>query len=55
MGKIIRFGIIGENGRIHIPNAWYAESATLKVPGSDDQVIDLPMLGNGYNYEVEIS
>lgn len=45
--------IIGENGHIHIPNVWYAQSATLKVPGSEDQVIDLPMTGNGYNYEVE--
>lgn len=45
--------IIGEKGYIHIPNVWYAETATLKVNGSEDQVIELPMVGNGYNYEVQ--
>lgn len=45
--------IIGDNGHIHIPNVWYAQEAALKVQGSDDQVINLPMDGNGYNYEVQ--
>lgn len=45
--------IIGENGYIHIPNVWYAQEAVLKVPGNEDQVINLPMDGNGYNYEIQ--
>ena len=45
--------IIGEKGYIHIPDVWYAQKATLKVKGKDDLVIDIPMEGNGYNYEVE--
>ena len=45
--------IIGEKGHIHIPNVWYAQTAVLKVHGSDEQVINLPMEGNGYNYEIQ--
>lgn len=45
--------IIGDKGFIHIPNVWYAQTATLKIDGQEDLVIDMPMEGNGYNYEVE--
>ncbi|HHX62047.1 MAG TPA: Gfo/Idh/MocA family oxidoreductase [Epulopiscium sp.] len=45
--------IIGENGHIHIPDAWYAQKAILKLHDSDERVIDLPIEGNGYNYEVQ--
>ena len=45
--------IIGDKGHIHIPNVWYGQKAILKLNGSDDQVIDLPIEGNGYNYEIQ--
>ena len=45
--------IIGEKGNIHIPNVWYAQTAVLKRDGHEDQEINLPMEGNGYNYEVQ--
>ena len=45
--------ILGDKGSIHIPNVWYAQTATLKVDGQEDVIIDMPMEGNGYNYEVE--
>ena len=45
--------IIGEDGYIHIPNTWYAEKVIVAVNGQDKQVIDMPIEGNGYNYEVE--
>lgn len=45
--------IIGDKGYIQIPNAWYGEKAIIQMPNKDEQVIDLPIEGNGYNYEVE--
>lgn len=45
--------ITGEKGHIHIPDVWYAQTATLKVAGKDDVTIDMPMEGNGYNHEVQ--
>jgi len=45
--------ITGEKGYIHIPDAWYAQRAILKVVGKDDVRIDIPVEGNGYNYEVQ--
>lgn len=45
--------IIGDKGYIQIPNAWYGEKAIIQIPNKETQVIDLPMEGNGYNYEVE--
>lgn len=45
--------IVGEKGHIHIPNVWYAETAVVRINGEDDSVIDLPIEGNGYNYEIQ--
>lgn len=46
--------IIGEKGYIHIPDVWYAaKKAVLKFVGEEEKVINMPMKGNGYNYEIE--
>ncbi len=44
--------IMGTEGMIHIPRAWWVPHGfTLKGNGRDDQYFDLPLTGNGYNYE----
>ena len=43
--------ILGTEGTIHIPGFWHATSATLDVSGKDAEQIEIPLDGNGYNYE----
>jgi predicted dehydrogenase len=44
--------IYGTDGHIKIHSAWWkGERLTLAQSGKDPQVIDLPLEGNGYNYE----
>ncbi len=46
--------IMGTDGMIHIHAQWWKPQAfTLKRSGADDQVIELPFTGNGYNYEAD--
>ncbi|MBI4552259.1 MAG: Gfo/Idh/MocA family oxidoreductase [Candidatus Latescibacteria bacterium] len=46
--------IIGTEGfiKIHSP-FWCATTATLSVSGQDEQRVEMPHTGNGYNYEAE--
>lgn len=43
--------ILGTEGSIHIPDFWHATSATLHAAGKDAQRVEMPFVGNGYNYE----
>ena len=44
--------ILGENGRIKIHASFFNSTRlTLSVNGKEDQVIDAPFEGNGFNYE----
>jgi predicted dehydrogenase len=44
--------IMGTKGRIHIHRPfWIAERFTLVVEGRQDEVIHVPMMGNGYTHE----
>lgn len=44
--------ILGTAGRIHLHRQWWTPAAlTLSLEGQDDQVIEAPFEGNGYNYE----
>jgi predicted dehydrogenase len=43
--------IYGTDGMIRIADWWHAQGLTLKVNGKPEEVIDLPLTGNGYNYE----
>lgn len=43
--------IYGTDGMIRIPDWWHAKELTLTLNGKPDERIDLPFLGNGYNYE----
>jgi len=44
--------ILGTDGRIFIHSSWWKpETITLSVSGKDDETIDMPFDGNGYNYE----
>lgn len=43
--------IIGEEGYIHLPRAWYAQEAKLHLPGQEAISLEIPIVGNGYNYE----
>jgi predicted dehydrogenase len=44
--------IYGTEGHIKIHSAWWkGERLTLAQAGKDPQVIELPLEGNGYNYE----
>lgn len=44
--------IMGTKGMIKIPSQWWrAQQLLLSQQGQPDQVIDVPMEGNGYNYE----
>ncbi len=49
--------IIGDSGTIHIHTPWWKPSSlTLRAKGKEDETFDLPLAGNGYNYEaVEVS
>ena len=45
--------IVGSEGTIVIdPSWWKGESATLKA-GAREECIELPLAGNGYNYEAQ--
>jgi predicted dehydrogenase len=53
-GTVQEAYLFGTEGRIHIHSPfWKPTKATLSVPGKDDQLIELPFEGNGYNYEAE--
>lgn len=43
--------IIGNKGFIHIPYFFKATKATLSVIGEEPLTVELPLEGNGYNYE----
>jgi len=44
--------IIGTEGRIRIHSPWWRPTKlTLSVAGQDDELMELPFTGNGYNYE----
>jgi predicted dehydrogenase len=44
--------IVGSAGTIHItPPFWIPKQLTLSRDGQPDEVIELPYVGNGYNYE----
>jgi len=44
--------IMGTDGMIEIHRDWYRPSAfTLTVPGKEPEHFDIPLEGNGYNYE----
>ena len=44
--------IMGTQGSIRLHSPWWKGTAmTLSVRGGEDEVIDLPFEGNGYNYE----
>ncbi|HNZ48654.1 MAG TPA: Gfo/Idh/MocA family oxidoreductase [Candidatus Hydrogenedentes bacterium] len=46
--------ITGDKGSIHIHAPfWCAEKITVSVGGSAPEVIEMPLYGNGYNYEAE--
>ena len=46
--------IVGSEGTIVIdPSWWKGESATLKAWGPCEERIELPLAGNGYNYEAQ--
>lgn len=45
--------IIGDKGYIHMPDVWYAQTATLKIHNEEEVTLELPIVGNGYNYEAE--
>ncbi len=45
--------VMGENGRIKVHAQFYHSTRlTLSVRGKEDQVIDVPYEGNGFNYEI---
>jgi predicted dehydrogenase len=44
--------IVGTQGRIRLESPfWSGEVVTLSKPGKDDNVMQFPFVGNGYNYE----
>ena len=44
--------ILGTQGRIRVHSPfWQSDGLTLSIYGKDDEVIHLPKVGNGYNYE----
>ena len=43
--------ILGTEGRIHIPNGWWRPASISLWKGENEQVIDEPFKGNGYNFE----
>ncbi|KYH30303.1 MULTISPECIES: Gfo/Idh/MocA family protein [Clostridium] len=45
--------IIGNKGFIHIPEFNMAKKATLSIVGKEPMTVEIPIKGNGYNYEAE--
>lgn len=45
--------ILGTDGSITIPPAWWVGSSLTLNRGGKDEVIDCPFTGNGYNYQAE--
>jgi len=45
--------IIGNKGSIHIPDFYKATKATLSVIGREPVTFEVPLEGNGYNYEAK--
>jgi len=45
--------ILGTEGMIHIHEPWWRSTKITLQAGADSRDIDLPMKGNGYNYEAE--
>ena len=44
--------LLGTVGKIRVHSSWWkATTITLSVDGRPDELIDLPEVGNGYNYE----
>jgi predicted dehydrogenase len=44
--------LLGTNGKIRVHSSWWKQTTmTLSVDGRPDEQIDLPTVGNGYNYE----
>lgn len=43
--------IIGNKGSIYIPNFSRATKATLAIIGEEEVTVEIPLEGNGYNYE----
>ncbi|HHW08475.1 MAG TPA: Gfo/Idh/MocA family oxidoreductase [Firmicutes bacterium] len=43
--------IYGTGGYIHLPAFWHPTAATLNIPGKEPLKVEIPLLGNGYNYE----
>jgi predicted dehydrogenase len=44
--------LLGTKGKIRVHGSWWKGAPiTLSVDGQPDQVIDVPSVGNGYNYE----
>jgi len=43
---------MGTEGQIRIHSRWWMPSRlTLSVAGHEDELIEMPFIGNGYNYE----
>ena len=45
--------IVGTQGCIEIERFWYATKMLIKIKGREPEVIELPIEGNGYNYEAQ--
>jgi predicted dehydrogenase len=44
--------LLGTHGKIRVHSSWWkATTITLSVDGQPDELIDVPAVGNGYNYE----
>jgi len=44
--------LLGTKGKIRVHSSWWkAAPMTLSVDGQPDELIDVPSVGNGYNYE----
>lgn len=43
--------VLGTDGSIHMPTFWHGSQATLMVDGKEPVQVNLPLQGNGYNYE----
>jgi predicted dehydrogenase len=44
--------VLGEKGHIKVHEAWWKPSSlSMSISGQPDQQIDVPAVGNGYNYE----
>lgn len=45
--------ILGTEGRLHLHAGWWRGSRITLHTGADAEDIDVPMVGNGYNYEAD--